>query len=328
MRWGIAGTGVMAGGFLHDLRLVDDVEVVAVGSRRPETALAFAESHGIGRGGTYADLVADPEVDVVYVATPHPHHHELALALAARGKHLLVEKAFTATLAGAEEVVAAVRGHGVFCMEAMWTRFLPAVARARDLVATGAIGDLHHVHADFAAYRAYDPTHRLFARELGGGAVLDLGVYVISIAQHFLGAPDAVTVCGTSFPNGADATVGMLLKYDDGRAASLMTSLVSQSGGRATLVGTEGTLELAPPFHHPSTIVLRHNGEPPEEIVEPPLGHGYAHEVIEVERCVAAGWTESPVMPLADTLAVQAVLQEALDQLGINANESATLGLA
>ena len=319
-RWGIAATGRMAAAFTSDLALLPDAEVAFIGSRSPESAAEFAGRFGAGASGTYADLVEAGragDVDVVYVATPHPQHHALALAAIEAGTPLLVEKAFTATLAGAEEVLAAARAAEVFCMEAMWTRFQPAVAHVRELVAAGEIGDVVLVQADFGAHRAFDPASRLFDLTLGGGSVLDLGVYPISLAQHFLGRPARVTATGTLYPNGAEASAAIHLAWADGRAAALTCSLASSTPGRAVIVGTEGSIELEPPFHHPERVVVRRNGEEPEAIERPATGRGYVHQAAEVQRCLAEGLTESPVMPLADTLDVQWVLEECLDQLGI-----------
>jgi predicted dehydrogenase len=312
----------MAAGFVEDFAHVTGALVVAVGSRREDTASAFAQAHDVPRAHTYRGLVDDPDVDVVYVATPHPHHHALAVAAIEAGKAVLVEKAFTATLAGAQEVVDLARAKQVFCMEAMWTRFQPVVRKARALVDAGEIGEVRMVQADLGAFRSYDPTSRLFARELGGGATLDLGVYPVSIAQHFLGDPDRVHAVGTSYPNGADASVSVLLGYDDGRSASLVASLEGESGGRAVVIGTHGSIELAPRFHHPRTIVVRRNDGPAEEITLDPVGRGYTHEIDEVDRCLAEGLLESEVMPLRDTLAVQRVMQETLEQLGVTPHES------
>ena len=324
-RWGIAATGGMAAAFAEDLAHVPDAEIAFVGSRSPESAADFAGRFGAGGSGTYADLLAAGragEVDVVYVATPHPQHHDLALAAIDGGTPLLVEKAFTATLAGAQEVVDAARAAQVFCMEAMWTRFQPAVAHTRDLIAAGEIGDLLLVQADFCAQRDYDPASRLFDLALGGGSVLDLGVYPISFAQHLLGRPDRVTATGTTYDNGADRSAAFHLAYADGRAASLTSTLAAQSPGRALVVGTKGSIELEPPFHHPSRIVVRRNGQAAETVERPATGRGYAHQAIEVQDCLAAGLTESPVMPLADTLDVQWVLEESLRQLGIEMAEA------
>lgn len=325
IRWGVAGTGSMADGFVRDFVHVPDATITAIGSRRPESAGVFAARHGIATAhGSYRALVEDPDVDVVYVATPHPQHHAIARAAIEAGKAVLVEKAFTATLAGAHDLVDLARERGVFCMEAMWTRFLPAVAHARELVAAREIGEVRAVQADLGAHRTYDPASRLFAPELGGGATLDLGVYVVSIAQHFLGAPDRVHAAGTAYPNGADATVSLLLGYDDGRSASLFASLESETAGRAVIAGTGGSIEIAPRFHHPDSLIIRTPGTAERTVVLPPLGRGYAHEAIEVNRCLAEGLTESPVVPLDDTLAVQAVLEATLTQLGITPHEDAT----
>jgi predicted dehydrogenase len=324
-RWGIAATGGMAAAFAEDLGHVPDAEIAFVGSRSAASATEFGTRFGGARGGTYGDLLAagrDGEVDAIYVATPHPQHHDLALAAVEGGTPLLVEKAFTATLAGAQEVVDAARAKQVFCMEAMWTRFQPAVAHARDLVAAGEIGDVVLVQADFCAQRDYDPQSRLFDLALGGGSVLDLGVYPISFAQHFLGRPDTVTATGTTYPNGADASAAIHLAYADGRAASLTCSLTAGSPVRALVVGTGGSIEVEPPFNHPSRVVVRRNGAEDEVVERLPTGRGYAHQAEEVQRCLAAGLTESPVMPLSDTLDVQWVLEETLDRLGITMSEA------
>jgi predicted dehydrogenase len=325
IRWGIASTGKMAAGFVHDFAHVPDATITAVGSRRPESAGEFAAAHGIPTAhGSYRALVEDPDVDVVYVATPHPQHHAIAKAAIEAGKAVLVEKAFTATLAGAQDLVDLARARGVFCMEAMWTRFQPIVAHARDLIADGAIGELRMAQADLGAFRAYDADDRLFAPQLGGGATLDLGVYVVSIAEHFLGRPDRVHAAGKLFPNGADASISVLLGYDNGRSATLLASLESETAGRAVIAGTMGSIELMPRFHHPDTLILRRNGQPAETIVRKPTGRGYCHEAIEVNRCLSLGLTESPVMPLQETLDVQWTMEQVLGQLGITPAEDPT----
>lgn len=318
-RWGIAGTGAMAEAFLEDFAHLPTAEVVAIGSRTRERAQAFAAQWDAA-AMTYGELVA-ADLDVLYVATPHAQHRDLALAAIGSGIPVLVEKAFTVTLAGARDVVTAAREAEVFCMEAMWTRFQPAVARARELVAAGEIGEVTAVHADLGAFRPFDPDHRLFATDLGGGAVLDLGVYVISIAQHFLGTPDRVAASGTLFPNGADAGASIALAYDDGRGATLTTSLMAPTACRAVLLGTRGSIELGPQFHHPDRLVVRRTDESEETIQAPALGRGYSHEILHVGECLDAGLTESPLMPLEDTLDVQWVMQETLEQLGLSPGE-------
>jgi predicted dehydrogenase len=325
VRWGVVGPGRIAENVMRDFGHVDGATVLAVASRSAGRARAFAQRHGIPRSyGSYAELVADPDVDVLYVATPHPQHHAVALAALRAGKALLVEKAFTATAAGAAEVVELARASGTFVMEAMWTRFHPVVARLRELVADGAIGEVRAVQADLGIAPPFDPAHRLFARDLGGGALLDLGVYVVSFSQMVLGTPADVLARGFHFPNGVEADAALLLGYDDGRAATLTTSLRTALPGQARVFGTAGWIDVLPRFHHPRTIVLHRTGAEPETITREPLGVGYAHELIEVTECLRAGRTESAVMPLADTLAVQSVLGEAAEQLGVVHTEDPT----
>ena len=315
-RWGIAGTGSMAEVFLGDFAHVPDAEAVAIGSRTAERARVFADEQGVAGAFTYRDLVS-ADIDVLYIATPHPQHHDLALAAIEAGVPVLVEKSFTATLEGARRVVDAARRADVFCMEAMWTRVQPAVLRAKELVAAGEIGEPVSVQAALGAFREYAPSSRLFDPALGGGAILDLGVYVVSIAQHFLGTPDRVAASGTLYPNGTDATATIMLTHDDGRAASVFCALASDTPGRAVVAGTGGSIELEPRFHHPTRLVVRRNGQPGEETIDVPrLGRGYSHQIAHVGECLAAGLTESPVMPLQDTLDVQWAMEEALGQLG------------
>ncbi|MGY2127208.1 Gfo/Idh/MocA family protein [Blastococcus sp. SYSU DS0617] len=323
IRWGVVGPGRIAESVLPDFAHVPHARVVAVASRSPERADAFATRHGLDRAhGSYAGILADPDVDVLYVATPHAQHSAFALAALRAGKALLVEKAFTATTPGAAAVVAAARETGVFTMEAMWTRFQPAVVALRELVADGAIGEVRSVQADLGVSRVYDPVDRLFALALGGGALLDLGVYVVSFAQMLLGTPQRVVASGSLFPTGVDAEAALLLGYDDGRAATLLASLRQALPGQARVFGTTGWIDVLPRFHHPDTIVLHRAGAEPETIRRPQLGVGYAHELIEVTECLRAGRPESAVMPLADTLAVQDVLGQAAEQLGVRHAEA------
>jgi predicted dehydrogenase len=318
IRWGIVGPGRIAESLVRDFAVVEGARCVAVASRSAVRAEDFSRRHGIERAhGSYRAVLDDPDVDVLYVATPHPQHHAVALGALAAGKALLVEKAFTATLAGAREVADRAQRTGTFAMEAMWTRFQPAVVRLRELIADGAIGEVRAVQADLGVQRSYDPADRLFALELGGGALLDLGVYVVSFAQMLLGAPDSVTAVGSRFDSGVDAEAGLLLGWADGRHATLAVSLRHALPGQARVFGTAGWVDVLPRFHHPDTIVLHRPGAEPETITRPHTGGGYAHELAEVNACLRAGATESAVMPLADTLAVQEVLERAAQQLGV-----------
>jgi predicted dehydrogenase len=318
VRWGIIGPGRIASQVINDFPYVAGAEALAVASRSIERAQAFATDHGLARAyGSYAEIMSDQDVDAVYIATPHPQHYAIALAAVAAGKAALVEKTFTATVAGAEEIITAARQEQVFVMEAMWTRFQPAIVTARSLIDDGAIGEVRQVQADLGVDRPYDPADRLFDPAQGGGAMLDLGVYVVSFAQYFLGTPDRIAVNGSLTPTGVDAEAGVLLGYDDGRVATLLMSLKHHTPGAARIHGTKGWIEVPPRFHHPHRIVLCHKGQEPEIISRPPLGTGYSHELIEVTECIRAGRTESVIMPLSDTLAVQRILNGACEKLGV-----------
>ena len=312
VRWGIAGPGRMAAVMTEAFAEVPQGEVVAVGSRSLDRAQAIAAEHGIPRAhGSYDALVTDPEIDAIYVATPHPQHTEIALAAIAAGKPILVEKAFTATLADTERVVESARAAGVFAMEAMWTRFNPAIAHARRIIADGEIGALRGVQGDLTAFRPFDPDDRLFDPALGGGAVLDLGVYVRSFAQHFLGTPDVVHAVGGSFPTGVEGEFGVLLGYRDGRSATLSGGFTAYGPGRMMLLGTHWWIDVHSRFHRsPSLTVWR--GKTPEHLTFP---GGYQYEIAHVGECLAAGRTESPVMPLDDTIAVQRLMADVLGQV-------------
>jgi predicted dehydrogenase len=322
-RWGVVGPGRIAEKVVEDFAVVDGARAVAVASRSLDRAEGFAARHRLERAyGSYAEILADPDVDVLYVATPHPQHHAIALGALRAGKALLIEKAFTATTAGAAEIVDVARETGVFVMEAMWTRFQPAVVALRDLVADGAIGEVRSVQADLGVAREYEPADRLFDLALGGGALLDLGVYVVSFAQMLLGTPERVVAAGSLFPSGVDAEAALLLDHGDGRTATLTTSLRNALPGQARVFGTTGWIDVLPRFHHPTDFVMHRGGAEPEAITRRPVGQGYAHELIEVTEGVRAGRTESAVMPLADTLAVQTVLGEAAEQLGVRHAEA------
>ncbi|MGF1663748.1 MAG: Gfo/Idh/MocA family protein [Kineosporiaceae bacterium] len=331
VRWGFVGPGRIAAAMARELvEVVPDGTLQAVAGRSPERARAFADRFGAASAfagpDAVAQLVSDPLVDVVYVATPHPDHRVAALAAVAAGKPVLVEKSFTATHAGAREVVEAARAGGVFCMEAMWTRFQPAVVRLRELLAEGAVGEVRSVRADLGLRRPFDPTDRLWDPERGGGALLDLAVYPVAFAQMVLGgAPDRVEAVGTLGPNGVDAESTVLLGFGD-RHAVASSSLLTRLPGTAAVFGSDGWIEVPPRFHHPDRLVLRRrdgDAEAPAEVVTAPAtGAGYSHTFAEVHRCLAAGLTESPVMPLADTLAVMAVLDAAAAGLGVSQAEA------
>jgi predicted dehydrogenase len=304
IRWGIIGTGLIASTFAADLELTGSGTAVAVGSRREGSADAFGDRFGIpNRHVGYEALVADPEVDVVYVATPHPMHHEDALLALRAGKHVLVEKPFTMNAAEAEELVAEARARGLFLMEAMWARFVPHMVEVRRLLAEGALGDVVTVIADHGQWFAEDPAFRLFAPELGGGALLDLGIYPVSFASMALGTPDRVVALADPAFTGVDAQTSILLGHPGGAHAVLTCTLAAKSPTRAVIVGTEARIDIEGPFYAPSAFTLTpRRGEP--QRVELPSEGGLRYEADEVARCVEAGLLESPVLPLDETVAI------------------------
>lgn len=323
VRWGIVGTGAIAHGVAGDFQFVPGAELVAVASRSKPKAQDFAVQHGVRLAfGSYRELLESPDVDVVYIATPHPYHRDVALAAIANGKAVLVEKAFTATLAGAQQVVDAARAKGVFVMEAMWTRFMPVIAAAREVVAWGRIGDVIGVQGDLYAFREYQPGHRLFAPELGGGAILDLGVYAVSFAQSFLGEVRDIHCRARRYSSGVERAATVSLVHEGDGLSSLTFGFDGFGPGRMVIVGTKGWIEIEPRFHHPSMITVRRNGVLPRIIEAMPSGRGYSHEFAEVTERINEGLTESPTMPLSDTLEVMRVLEECLRQVGITHQEA------
>jgi predicted dehydrogenase len=323
VRWGIVGPGRIAAKLVEDFPHVPGAEVVAVASRSQERAAGFVAEHGLSARpyGSYREVLDAPDVDVLYIATPHPQHRAIALAALRAGKAVLVEKAFTVSPEATREIVAVARETGVFAMEAMWTRFMPAIVRMRELLADGAIGEVRGVQADLGVRNPLTPGDRFVAPELGGGALFDLTVYPVSFAQMVLGEPTAVDARGTVTDEGVDLEESAVLAFPSGATATLMTTLRCATPGQARVFGTDGWIDVLPRFHHPETIVLHRAGADPETITRPHVGGGYSHELVEVTGCVADGRGESAVMPLADTVAVQDVLAEIAARLGMSPKE-------
>jgi predicted dehydrogenase len=311
LRWGIMGTGGIAGAFAEDLKLTGSGVVAAVGSRSADSADRFADRLGVGtRHSSYEALANDPDIDVVYVATPHPMHHGNARLALEAGKPVLVEKPFTMNAEEARDLVALARERGLFLMEAMWTRFLPHVRHIRELLPR--LGDVVTVTADHGQWFAEDPAFRLFAPELGGGALLDLGIYPVSFASMVLGAPDRVVGLAAPAFTGVDAQMSMLFGYASGAHAVLNCTLRAVSPTIATIVGTDARIEVEGPFYAPAsfTLIPREGDRSRFEYVDE--GRGLRHQADEVARRLAAGETESPHMPLDETVSIMATMDAVL----------------
>jgi predicted dehydrogenase len=316
VRWGILGTGGIANAFVRDLRLTDSGVVTAVGSRSQDSADRFADAFGIeGRQhSSYESLVADPNIDVVYVATPHPMHRENAILALRAGKPVLVEKPFAMNAAEAREIVAVARENALFVMEAMWTRFLPHVAVVRDWLAQGVLGDIVTVSADHGQWFAEDAEFRLFAPELGGGALLDLGVYPVSFASMILGTPNRIVSISDPAFTGVDAQTSMVFGYAGGAQAVLTCTLRAKSATRASIVGTEARIEIDGDFYTPAAVTLIPRQGAPTRVASVHEGRGLRHQADDVARCLAAGDLESSLMPLDETISIMETLDRIQEQ--------------
>jgi predicted dehydrogenase len=317
IRWGIIATGNIAGQFARDLALLPDHEVVAVGSRSIERAKAFAAEHRIRRAyDSYPEVAEDPDVDVIYVATPHTDHLPTTRHALGVGTAVLCEKPFTVNAHEARELVELAREREVFLMEAMWMRCNPLHLRLRELLAEGAIGTPRALHAEMGFVAEYAAEDRLFAPELAGGALLDVGVYPVSLAYHLFGVPREIRATATLAPTGVDASVGIVLGYDEA-VATVSASLTGSQRNDATVAGTDGWIELPRSFHDTNRLTVHRTDKEPESYSVERLGIGYTYEAAEVARCLRAGLTESPLVSWADSIAVMDVLDSVRRQIGV-----------
>ncbi len=303
-RWGILGTGNIAKQFAQGLAFVPDAELVAVGSRSQKTADQFADRFNIpNRHNSYEDLAKDTQVDVIYISTPHTFHKENSLLCLRHGKAVLCEKPFTINAAEAEELIEYSRGQKLFLMEAMWNRFLPSFDKLRQLLREKVIGNILHLSADFSYQFPFDPKHRLFAPELGGGALLDLGVYPISFSSIIFGPPKSIKSFVYLGKTGVDEQAAIIFEFDGGKMATLYTSSRFTSPAEIWLLGTDGRIKIHGPIYCPSQITI-YRSDDPTELNVPFAENGYNYEAAEVMRCLKTGKLESEIMPLAESLSI------------------------
>lgn len=318
LRWGILATGGIARAFTADLRNAG-MSVAAVGSRRREAAEAFAEEFAIPRAhGSYADLVADPEVDIVYIATPHPSHAENALMALDAGKHVLVEKPFTLTAAEAAVVRDRAAARGLVAMEAMWTRYLPHMTRIHEILDSGALGEIRAVTAQHVQRLSTDPAHRLNDLALGGGALLDLGIYPVSFAWDVLGEPVSVVAAGRLGDTGADTEVATVFTHRGGAVSTTLSSSRTSGRNTAAILGTQGRIDIDPTWYTPTSF--RHldaDGEVREEFVSAIEGRGMQYQAQYAERLVASGALSGDVLPIDESVAIMGTLDEIRAQIGV-----------
>lgn len=318
LRWGIIGAGGIAVQFTHAVNTYTRSHIAAIGSRSYEKAETFATRNGIPTThASYQELVDDPQVEAVYVATPHSEHKEHALLAIRAGKHVLVEKAFTRNESEAREVFDAAREAGVFVMEAMWTRHLPHVAAIRTLIEDGVIGDVISLEANHGQqFSDFPLSHRLHNPDLAGGALLDLGVYPVSYTHDVLGVPDQIVAVGQLTSTGVDGHVSMIFRYGDRTMAELATTLWAKTKTGAVISGTLGRIESRGHFYRPSGFdVFLDDGT--QMTYDREVDNGFQYQAAEVARCVAAGLTESPRMTWQGTLDVMHSMDEVRRQIGL-----------
>ncbi len=318
IRWGILAPGRIARKFAAGLREAAGAELVAVGSRDGARAAAFAAEFGIPRAhASYAALVDDPDVDAIYVASPHVGHEEHTLLCLAAGKHVLCEKPLAINAAQAQRMIAAAARADRVLMEAVWTRFLPAIVRVRELIATGAIGDVRLVMADFGFRAPLDPTSRLFALELGGGALLDVGVYPLTLASMLCGTPAEIQAKANLGTTGVDEEVAILLRHADGALAVLAASLRLDTPREAHVLGTSGRIRIVQPWWGATRIVVQRESDDDEVMDLPSRGAGYAHEAEAFMDLIRTGRRESDIMPLRESLAIVRTMDTIRAQCGL-----------
>lgn len=319
LRWGILGPGTIARTFASTVLTHSRQQLVAVASRSRERGEHFAGEFGIPRVHTaYEDLAADPEVDAIYVATPHSHHRAQALLAIGGGKHVLVEKAFTRNASEAREVIQAAQEAGVVALEAMWSRFLPGTDVLRQLLADGALGTIVSVTADHGQLIGAADAARLHDPALAGGALLDLGIYPVSFASLVLGQPDTIRATGTLTPSGVDEQVRAVLT-SGGAEAVLTTTLAERTHNTASIVGTTARVDLPGDFYTPVPLTVRSTDGATSTIDPGPIsGHdGLVYQAAHLAQLVADGRTHSPALPPEETIGILTTTDEIRRQVGV-----------
>jgi len=319
IRWGILGCGRIARKFAADLRLVADADLTAIASRNKETLELFAKDFPCKHlHNDYEALAGNNEVDVIYVATPHSHHYEHTLLCLNHNKAVLCEKAFAINSRQAKEMIKTAKERNVFLMEALWTKFLPHYKKLQELLQQQALGDIKSILVNFGFKTSGNSPQRLFDPLLGGGTLLDIGIYNVFITLSILGKPDAIEATMTPAPTGVDEQITVLFKYNSGAMAQLFSSFATNLPTQAEINGTGGCITLTTRFYEPSATIQLSKKIPYErEIIpfEKEAGFGYQYEARHVNECLKKGLTESPVMTHADTL----LLMEILDSIRMKA---------
>jgi len=316
LRWGFLGAGGIATEVAKDFAIAG-LHIQAVGARDLARADTFADTFNIpNRHGSYEALVNDPEVDIIYVNTIHPLHHQHTLLALNAGKHVLLEKPFTINAREAKEIADLARAKKLFVMEAMWSRFLPSMDAIFEVINSGQLGEIQGVMADHSQQLMHVP--RMTEIELGGGALLDLGIYPISLAHRILGKPDSIVARGTLTPNKVDSMTSMIFGYKSGAQASLTTCFYAAGPVTASVIGTQGRIEIDKSFYvQTSFTVYNKSGEEIESYDHTISGIGRQYQAIHAEKCIAEGLIESPIMSLDESIEIMQVMDDIRAQIGV-----------
>jgi predicted dehydrogenase len=322
IKWGILGLGNIAKKFAADLALVEGAELLAVGSRNIEKAKEFAKEFSATRAyGSYEELAADPDIDVIYIATPHSHHHDNVMLCLDHSKAILCEKAFAVNTAQAKEMINKAREKKIFLMEALWTKFLPHHRRFMELLSDGIVGDIKSVLINFGFRPKAPVPARLFDLKLAGGTILDIGIYNVFTAMSVLGKPDNIEASMTPSSTGIDEQCAVLFKYNNGAMAQLFSSFSSDLPTEAEINGTKGRIKLTTRFYAPESTIEFYPGRPDTlqkiEYKKEDKGFGYQYEARHVVECLQKGLTESPVISLNETIERMEILDEIRKKAGI-----------
>ena len=320
IRWGILGPGTISQKLVTALKAIPDAEITAVGSRDIQRATTFADTFSIPhRHGNYTDLAHNPEIDVIYVATPHPFHKECAMLCLEAGKAVLCEKPLTVDAEQAEEMIACARQNNQFLMEAMWTRFLPVIVKVKEWLVAGAIGEPRLLTADKASRQPLNAETlegRLFNPELGGGGLLDVGVYTIALAYMVFGTPSLITSLAHIGETDVDEQASILLGYDAGQIANLFCAIRTETLNEARITGTQGSIHI-PDFWQATSATLTRPGRDPVHIEIPFKSNGFENQAMEVINCLREGKPESDMMPLDESLSIMKTMDTIRFQWGL-----------
>jgi predicted dehydrogenase len=316
IKWGIIGLGNIANQFATDLLLLEDAELFAVASRNMEKAIEFSKKYNCTKAyDSYEALFEDDQVDIIYIATPHDSHAELSIKALENGKHVLCEKPLALSYNDAVRMTEASKKNNKFFMEAFWTRFIPAVHDVLAKVNKGIIGDIRSLKADFAFYGDEENGGRLFDKNLGGGALFDIGVYPLFLSYVLLGIPKEIVAKSIYHKNGIDLQTSMILQYEKAQAV-LQASIVSETDMKATIGGSRGRIELNAPWFIADGYSI-FNQEKEASFSLPNLGKGYAYEAIECHNCIRNNQIESRLWSHKNSLDLSKIVEEIKNQIGL-----------